>query len=225
MLKLAFKSTLFALRSVLMKTFNFKVLNSKRFYIKSCFVSLSALFLVACTQKFNDLPNSRVLKTCQNPIASYDLVGSKSGDYNDLGISNTQIQEMVEKSLTQSGCFSQYPKLNTTETNNNHYQLEVIFGSINTQKQQGGFWSSKTSDEAIFEVQLNFSRADEVRIFRGKSIIQNQNSRYLVFGDKAKLNPNQIQITLQNAINSAINEATRNFIQLQNTDSQNYSTF
>lgn len=66
-----------------------------------------------------------------------------------------------------------------------------------------------------------------MRIFRGKSSIQNQNSQYLViFGEKSKLNPNQIQITIQNAINSAINEATRNLIQeVQNKDSTNYSNF
>ncbi len=197
---------------------SFKAFNSKGFYTKSCLAALSVLLLSACAQKFNDLPNTRVLKTCQAPIATYNLLDSKSGDYNDLTIPNTQIQEMVEKSLAQSGCFSQSPEISTTETNDHHYQLEVMYGNINTQKKQGGFWSSQTSDEAIFEVQLSFMRTDEVRIFRGKSSIQNQNDRYLFFGKKAKLNPNQIQITLQNAINSAINEATRNLIQIQNAD-------
>ncbi|WP_299384377.1 hypothetical protein [Helicobacter sp. UBA3407] len=196
---------------------------------KSCFLTFSALLLGACAQKFNDLPNTRVLKTCQEPIASYHLMGLKSGDYNDLTIPNTQVQQMVAKSLAQSGCFIQSEQISTetTNTQKNHYQLEVVFGNINTQTKQGGFWSSQTSDQAVFEVQLNFHRTNEVRIFRGKSSIQNQNSQYLViFGEKSKLNPNQIQITIQNAINSAINEATRNLIQeVQNKDSTNYSNF
>lgn len=185
----------------------------------------SVLLFSACAQKFDDLPNSRVLQTCQSPIVAYQLADLKRGDYNDLEISNVQIQEMVENSLAQSGCFMQSSQIDTAESNNAYYQLEVIFGNINTQKQSGGLWSEYSSDEAIFEVQLNFTRADETRIFRGKSSIQNQNSRYFVFGDRAKLNPNQIQITLQNAINSAINEATRNFIQLQNADSAFYPSF
>lgn len=199
--------------------------NPKSLCAKTCYLSLSAFLLSACAQKFDDLPNSRVLKTCQNPIVTYQLVDLKRGDYNDLEISNAQIQEMVENSLAQSGCFTQSSQTDTIESNNAYYQLEVIFGNINTQKREGGFWSEYTSDEAIFEVQFNFSQAETLRIFRGKSSIQNQNSRYFVFGDKAKLNPNQIQITLQNAINSAINEATRNFIQLQNTDSTFYPSF
>lgn len=44
---------------------------------KSCFLTFSALLLGACAQKFNDLPNTRVLKTCQEPIASYHLMGYK----------------------------------------------------------------------------------------------------------------------------------------------------
>lgn len=202
-----------------------QTLNLGIFLKKSCFFALSALLLSACAQKFNDLPNTRVLKTCQSPIATYHLMGLRNGDYNDLTIPNKQIQEMVENSLAQSGCFNQSSKIPTNEvTKSRHYQLEVIFGNINTQEKQGDWFYTQTSDEAIFEVQLSFSRANEVRIFRGKSSIQNRNSQYLIFGDKAKLNPNQIQITLQNAINAAINEATIHLIQVQDAD-VNYSNF
>lgn len=202
-----------------------QTLNLGIFLKKSCFFALSALLLSACAQKFNDLPNTRVLKTCQSPIATYHLMGLRNGDYNDLTIPNKQIQEMVENSLAQSGCFNQSSQIPTNEvTKSRHYQLEVIFGNINTQEKQGDWFYTQTSDEAIFEVQLSFSRANEVRIFRGKSSIQNRNSQYLIFGDKAKLNPNQIQITLQNAINAAINEATVHLIQVQDTD-VNYSNF
>lgn len=202
-----------------------QTLNLGIFLKKSCFFAFSALLLSACAQKFDDLPNTRVLKTCQSPIATYHLMGLRSGDYNDLTIPNTQIKEMVEDSLAQSGCFYQSSQVATNETTKSrHYQLEVIFGNINTQEKQGDLFHTQTSDEAIFEVQLNFSRADEVRIFRGKSSIQNRNSQFFIFGDKAKLNPNQIQITLQNAINAAINEATLHLIQMQETD-VNYSNF
>jgi len=195
----------------------------KTFVIKSCCITIGALLLSACAQKFNDTPNIRVLKTCPSPIATYHLVDIKSGDYNDLTLANANVQQMVEKSLTQSGCFQSSPQ---TEENNTDYQLEVIFGNINTQNQQRGFWYSQTSDQAIFEVQLNFSKPNEMKIFRGKSSIQNQNSQYLVvFGDDSKLNPNQIQITLQNAVNSAVNEAVRIFTQDQNGNPTNPYNF
>lgn len=203
-----------------------QALNLGIFIKKSCFFAFSALLLSACAQKFNDLPNTRVLKTCQNPIATYHLIGLRNGDYNDLTIPNTQIREMVENSLAQSGCFNRVAQITADEVaKNRHYQLEVVSGNINTQEKQGDLFHTQTSDEAIFEVQLSFSRANEVRTFRGKSSIQNRNSQYFIFGDKAKLNPNQIQITLQNAINAAINEATLHLIQVQNTDFINYSNY
>ncbi len=203
-----------------------QALNLGIFLKKSCFFAFSALLLSACAQKFNDLPNTRVLKTCQNPIATYHLIGLRNGDYNDLTIPNIQIQEMVENSLAQSGCFNQSSQIVIDETTkNSHYQLEVISGNIHTQEKRGDLLYTQTSDEAVFEVQLNFSKTNEVRIFRGKSSIQNRNNRYFIFGNKAKLNPNQIQITLQNAINAAVNEATLNLIQAQKTDSTNHSNF
>ncbi|WP_297813985.1 hypothetical protein [uncultured Helicobacter sp.] len=198
----------------------FKALNHKTLIQKGCFLTLSALLLSGCAKKFDDLSNTRVLKTCQTPITTYNLISVKSGDYNDLTLANTEVQQMVEKSLAQSGCFTPYSE---AETNNAYYLLEVIFGNINVKNKEGGFLSSTTSDQAIFEVQLSFSKPDEVQIFRGKASIQNKNSQYLViFGDDSRLNPNQIQITLQNAVNSAINEAIRNLNQVQKTKS-NYN--
>ena len=203
-----------------------QALNLGIFIKKVVFFAFSALLLSACAQKFHDLPNTRVLKTCQNPIATYHLIGLRNGDYNDLTIPNTQIREMVENSLAQSGCFNQSSQIATDETTQNkHYQLEVVSGNIHTQEKRGDLLYTQTSAEATFEVQLNFSKTDEVRIFRGKSSIQNRNNRYFIFGNKAKLNPNQIHITLQNAVNAAVNAATFNLIQAQNTDSANRSNF
>lgn len=80
----------------------------------------------------------------------------KSGDYNDLTIPNTQVQQMVEKSLAQSGCFIQSEQISaeTTNTQKNHYQLEVVFGNINTQTKQGGFGVRKQATKLFLKFNL-----------------------------------------------------------------------
>ncbi|MBX7490138.1 hypothetical protein [Helicobacter turcicus] len=179
----------------------------KKFLKNACIIS--ALALSGCAQKYDTLPNTRVIQTCHTPIIAYEFGFLKDGEHNDLQISNTHIKDSVEKSLAQSGCFTQAQ----TDINiHKPYRLDIVYGSINTKNAQGGFFHSQTSDLLIFEIQLSFNKMDETRIAQGKSSLENTNEQYLkVFGQTSTLNNNQIQITLQNAINSAINEIARSF--------------
>lgn len=181
----------------------------KKFLKNACIISVLALggILSGCAQKYDSLPNTRVKQACTTPIITYEFGFLKEGEHNDLQIANALVKDIVEKSLMQSGCFTQ------ANTNNyKHYQLDIVYGSINKKNAQGGFFHSTTSDALIFEIQLSFNKMDETRIFQGKSSLENANEQYLkVFGKSSELDNNQIQITLQNAINSAINEATRSF--------------
>ncbi|MCI5968002.1 hypothetical protein [Helicobacter sp.] len=179
----------------------------KKFLKNACIIC--AIALSGCAQKYSTLPNTRIHQTCNMPIVTYEFGFLKEGEHNDLKISNTRIKDNIEKSLLQSGCFT------LTQTNTDaykHYRLDVVYGNINSKNAQGGFLHSQTSDALIFEIQLSFNRMDETRIFQGKSSLQNANEQYLkIFGQSSALDNNQIQITLQNAINSAINEATKSF--------------
>lgn len=183
----------------------------KKKFLKNTY-KFSALALAgllsACAQKYDSLPNTRIM-TCPNPIATYEIGIVRSGEHNSLEISRKDLQSQIQEALTQSNCF-----LQTQQTSNlfKHYRLDIAYGNINTQNTQNNFLRSETSDTLIFEVQLAFNHFNEVRIFQGKSSIESTNKQYLkVFGKSSMLDANQIQITLQNAVNSAVNEAVRNF--------------
>ena len=182
----------------------------KKNFLKTTCIALALRgILSSCAQKYDSLPNTRVKQTCNTPIVAYELGFLREGQHNDLQISSARIQESLQTSLAQSGCFTQIQE----NTNlHKHYRLDVVYGSIHQKNAQGGFFHSQTSDALIFEIQLSFNKMNETRIFQGKSSMENANEQYLkIFGKSSALDNNQIQITLQNAINSAINEATRNF--------------
>ncbi|MDD6055095.1 MAG: hypothetical protein PUB96_00890 [Helicobacteraceae bacterium] len=177
--------------------------------LKICGISLNALLLSACVQKYDTLPNIRVLKTCETPIVAYEVGFIKQGDYDDLKIPQDKIKLAIENSLKESGCFIENKNANT----HNNYRLDVVYGSIKTQDSTDGFWKKDSSKGLIFEVQYSFKNFNSTKIFYGKTRIHNNNRQYLNFiGKSATLDNNEIAITLQNAINSATNEAIKGFI-------------
>lgn len=186
-----------------------RILN-KNFLCKACSLALSTLFLTACAQKYDTLPNTRVVPACQTPIITYTFGTVRHGDYNDLNFSNSKMHKYIQEALDQSGCFAHTLEVTNAST---HYRLDAAYGNINTKSRTGGFWHTQTSDSLIIEVQLAFHRMDETRVFQGKSSLQNANEQYLkFFGEKSTINDTEIQIILKNAINSATNEATRSFL-------------
>ena len=184
---------------------------NKKSFKRACIVGAIALssVLSGCLQTYNSLPNTQIKQTCSAPIVTYEFGFLGEGDHNDLKISSSHIQGNLEKSLAQSGCFI---PLQSNINAHKYYRLDIVYGSINNKSAQGGFFHTKTNDLFVFEIQLAFKGIGETRIFQGKSSLENINQQYLkIFGQPANLNNNQIKITLQNAINSAINEAIYNF--------------
>lgn len=178
-----------------------------------CYLSLGALLFSACAQKHNDIPRTGIYPVCKSPIVAYEFGFLKHGDNDDLQLPYEKIKKDIQDSLKKSGCFTEL-----SENTNAYkiYRLDAIYGSIKQTQNDGKFWKNDTSDTLIFEVQLSFNRIDEARIFYGKSSVQNKNRQYMNFiGDDAILDNNAIHTTLQNAINSATNEAARNFSQLK----------
>ena len=166
-----------------------------------CFLGICALFLNGCSFRYDELPNVRVFQRCQGPAITYEMGSLKKGDYNDLKLSHEEVQSKVEQSLASSGCFK---RAGENDNAYQHYRLDIVFGTITKYDKQGGFWKSTTGDALIFEVQL---------VFNGKSSVQNDANQHLkIFGQESTLHPTQIQITLQNAVNSATNEATKSFL-------------
>ncbi|TLD80609.1 hypothetical protein LS70_009035 [Helicobacter sp. MIT 11-5569] len=182
----------------------------KKFLQQACLIAVSSLLLSACSQKYHTLPNTRVVKTCPTLLVTYEFGFLKQGEYDDLNLPNERIKSLIQEGLEQSGCFGQTQVISDAYK---HYRLDVVYGNISTRSARGGFFHSQTSDALVFEVQLSFNRMDETRIFYGKSSLQNDNEQYWqIFGQPSTLDANEIQITIQNAINSAINEASRSFL-------------
>lgn len=147
--------------------------------------------------------------TCSNPVATYEMGIVKIGEYNNLDFATEDLKTQIQEALAQSKCFLRAQQVSSPLK---HYRLDIAYGNINTQDAQQSLLHSQTSDTLIFEVQLAFNHFNEMRIFQGKSSIESTNMRYFkFFGKSAILDANQIQITLQNAVNSAVNEAVRSF--------------
>ena len=175
---------------------------------KHCFMAtLIGLLVVACAQKQNTIQPVTLQKSCQTPIIAYQLENIKIGEFNDLQIPKKQVLSLIENALQDSGCFIK-AKQNTP----NIYILESIYGSINQQAKQGGFWKSTSHDTAIIEVLLAFSNDKETRYYKSKASFKNTTDKFLGIGNDSNLNPPHIQLALNNAIYSAINQATQDFI-------------
>lgn len=176
--------------------------------LKHCFIAtFIGIFLAACAQKQNTIQPITLQKTCQTPIISYQLGSFKVGQFNDLKIPKEQILSAIENALQTSGCFTK-----ANENTSKYYILESVYGSINQQAKQGGFWQSTSQDTAIIEVLLAFSNDKETKFYKSKAFFKNTADKFLGIGENSNLDSTHIQLTLNNAIYSAVNKATQDFL-------------
>lgn len=175
--------------------------------LKHCFTAaLIGVFLTACAQK-QELRPIAIQKTCQTLIASYQLESIEIGKFNDLQIPQEQVLSQLENALQASGCFAK-----ATPNTPHHYNLQSVYGSVILQTAQGGFWQYTSQSTAIIEIRLAFSNGNETRFYNSKAYLENTADKFLGIGSSSTLDSTHIQLTLNNAIHSAINKATQDLL-------------
>ncbi len=168
--------------------------------------ALVGIFLTACAKKQEFLPIT-IQKTCQTPIVSYQLESIEIGKFNDLKIPQKQVLSQLENALQASGCF-----IKANSNTPRYYNLQSVYGSVILQTAQGGFWQYTSQSTAIIEIRLAFSNDNETRFYNSKAFLENTANKFLGIGSNSTLDSTHIQLTLNNAIHSAINKATQDLL-------------